>query len=187
MPTLLNKWTAGHVSTSANINLYRDAVRHYQIDIVTDLLKALLGNRPENTYHSNVCLTIGRPLLVNAWVDTPYNNTWYPLLSSWCVFCGWSVPSLYRKQWNCSTGVLIRVEAGSSTSTVAQRVVGGDEKGSLKSETVKYGRESQGTPTRKGLRWQGPASYTKDRPVLSSERAPQKTRPYYLFLLVVWD
>jgi hypothetical protein len=27
-------------------------------------------------------------------------------------------------------------------------VVGGDEKGSLKSETVKYGRESQGTRTR---------------------------------------
>jgi hypothetical protein len=32
------------------------------------------------------------------------------------------------------------VEAGSNTSTVTQRVVGGDEKGSLGSETVKYGR-----------------------------------------------
>jgi hypothetical protein len=41
-----------------------------------------------------------------------------------------------------------RVEAGSSTSTVALRVVGGDEKGSLESETVKYGHESQGTQTR---------------------------------------
>jgi hypothetical protein len=30
-----------------------------------------------------------------------------------------------------------RVEAGSNTSTVTLRVVGGDEKGSLKSETVK--------------------------------------------------
>jgi hypothetical protein len=38
-----------------------------------------------------------------------------------------------------------RVEAGSNTSTVSLRVVGGDEKGSLESETVKYGRESQGT------------------------------------------
>jgi hypothetical protein len=37
------------------------------------------------------------------------------------------------------------VEAGSNTSTVTLRVVGGDEKGGLKSETVKYGRESQGT------------------------------------------
>jgi hypothetical protein len=32
-----------------------------------------------------------------------------------------------------------RVEAGSNTFTVILRVVGGDEKGSLKSETVKYG------------------------------------------------
>jgi hypothetical protein len=64
------------------------------------------------------------------------------------------------------------VEAGSNTSAVTLRVVGGDEKGSLKSETVKYGRESQGTKTRERLRWQGPAAHTKDRPVLSSERAP---------------
>jgi hypothetical protein len=32
-----------------------------------------------------------------------------------------------------------RVEAGSNTFIVTLRVVGGDEKGSLKSETVKYG------------------------------------------------
>jgi hypothetical protein len=53
------------------------------------------------------------------------------------------------------------VEAGSSTSTVTLRVEGGDEKGSFKTETVKYGHESKGT---------------KDRPVLSSERAPHKSR-----------
>jgi hypothetical protein len=35
------------------------------------------------------------------------------------------------------------VEAGSNTSTVTLLVVGGDEKGSLKSETVKYGRKSR--------------------------------------------
>jgi hypothetical protein len=35
-----------------------------------------------------------------------------------------------------------RVEAGSNTSTVTLRVVGGGEKGSLKSESVKYGHES---------------------------------------------
>jgi hypothetical protein len=66
------------------------------------------------------------------------------------------------------------VEAGSNTSTVTLRVVGGEEKGSLKSETVKYGRESQGTRTRERLLWQGSAAYTKDRPVLSLERAPHK-------------
>jgi hypothetical protein len=37
------------------------------------------------------------------------------------------------------------VEAGSNTSTVALRVVGGDKKGSLETETVKYGHESHGT------------------------------------------
>jgi hypothetical protein len=65
-----------------------------------------------------------------------------------------------------------RVEAGSNTSTVTLRVVGGDEKGSFKSEIIKYGRKSQGTKTRERLRWQGPAAHTKDRSVLSSERAP---------------
>jgi hypothetical protein len=38
---------------------------------------------------------------------------------------------------------ITRVEAGSNTSTVTLRVVGGDEKGSHKSETVKYGLKSQ--------------------------------------------
>jgi hypothetical protein len=65
-----------------------------------------------------------------------------------------------------------RVEAGSNTSTVTLRVVGGDKKGSLISETAKYGRKSQGTKTRERLRWQGPAAHTKDRPVLSSEMVP---------------
>jgi hypothetical protein len=54
------------------------------------------------------------------------------------------------------------VEAGSNTSTVTLRVVGGDEKGSFKSETVKYGPS--------------PAAYIKDRLVLSSERAPHKNK-----------
>jgi hypothetical protein len=39
--------------------------------------------------------------------------------------------------------------AGSNTFTVTLTVVGGDEKGSLDSETVKYGHESHGTRTRK--------------------------------------
>jgi hypothetical protein len=68
------------------------------------------------------------------------------------------------------------VEAGSNTSTVTLRVIGGDERGSLKSETVKYGHVSQGTRTREKLPWRGPAAYTKDRPFLSSERAPHKSK-----------
>jgi hypothetical protein len=69
-----------------------------------------------------------------------------------------------------------RVEAGSNTSTVTLRVVGGDEKGRLKSETVKYGREYQGARTQERLHWEDPAAYTKDRPVLSSERALHKNK-----------
>jgi hypothetical protein len=49
------------------------------------------------------------------------------------VFSMQSAPKLYTAD---------RVEAGPNTSTVTLRVVGGDEKGSLKCETVKYGLKS---------------------------------------------
>jgi hypothetical protein len=55
------------------------------------------------------------------------------------------------------------VEAWSNTSIVTLRVVGGDEKGSLKFVTAEYGRESQETLTRERLRWQVSAAYTKKR------------------------
>jgi hypothetical protein len=71
---------------------------------------------------------------------------------------------------------LPRVEAWSNTSTVTLLVVGGDEKGSLKFETVNYGLKSQGTRTRERLRWQGPAAHKKDRSVLSSERSLHKNK-----------
>jgi hypothetical protein len=45
--------------------------------------------------------------------------------------------------------VQFRVEAESNTSAVALQVVGGDEKGSLECERVKYDHESHGTRTRK--------------------------------------
>jgi hypothetical protein len=67
------------------------------------------------------------------------------------------------------------VEAGSNTSSNTLRVVG-VEKGSLKIEIVKYGREFQGTRTRERLRWREPAAYTKDKTVLSSQRAPHKNK-----------
>jgi hypothetical protein len=67
------------------------------------------------------------------------------------------------------------VEAGSDTSTVTLRVVGGDERGSLKSETVKNGHD--GTRTRERLRWRGPAAYTKTDPSSRQRGRPTKTRP----------
>jgi hypothetical protein len=74
---------------------------------------------------------------------------------------------------------MTRVEAGSNTSTVTVtlRVGGGDEKGRPKSETVKYGRESQGTRTCEGLLWLQPAAIVNGKPVLSSERAPHISKP----------
>jgi hypothetical protein len=41
-----------------------------------------------------------------------------------------------------------RVKSRSNTSTVALQVMGGDKKGSVKSETVKYDCESPGARTR---------------------------------------
>jgi hypothetical protein len=87
-----------------------------------------------------------------------------------------STPRLTERQSQCDFDFESHVEAGSCTSTVALRVVGGDEKGSLESETVKYGREFHGTRTRKWLRWRGPAAIVNNRPVLSSERAPHRDR-----------
>jgi hypothetical protein len=62
------------------------------------------------------------------------------------------------------------MEAVSNTSTVFLRVVGGDEKRSLESDTVKYGRESHRTWIRELLRWRGPTAIVNDRPILPSER-----------------
>jgi hypothetical protein len=71
---------------------------------------------------------------------------------------------------------------GSNTSTVSLRVVGGDEKGRLESETVKYGRKFHGTRIQEWLHWRGPAAIVKDRPVLLSERVPHINKPR-----IVWQ
>jgi hypothetical protein len=54
---------------------------------------------------------------------------------------------------------------------VTLRVIGDNEKESLKSETVKYGPK-----TGEKLCRPRSAAYTKDRPVLASERAPHKNK-----------
>jgi hypothetical protein len=57
-------------------------------------------------------------------------------------------PPIYKGFQN-TVSQITRVEARSNTSTVTLRVVGGDEKGSPESETVKHGHESYGTRTQK--------------------------------------
>jgi hypothetical protein len=74
------------------------------------------------------------------------------------------------------------VDLGPETSILALWVIGGDKRGSLKSETVKYDHKSYETQTQKWLHWQGPAAIVNDRPVLSSERAPHITKP-----ATVWE
>jgi hypothetical protein len=66
------------------------------------------------------------------------------------------------------------VEAGSNTSSVTLRVEGGDEKGSLKSETVKYGYESQGLGLEKDYAGEGQQHYKRQTRPLVREGAPQK-------------
>jgi hypothetical protein len=62
------------------------------------------------------------------------------------MFSIWSHPRLFGKLL-LTAAVNSCVEAGSNTSTVTLQVIGGDEKGSLEYETVKYGHESHGTRT----------------------------------------
>jgi hypothetical protein len=69
-----------------------------------------------------------------------------------------------------------RMEAGSNTSTVTLRVVGGD-KGIFKSETVKYGHESQGPRTGERLAGEGQQHIQKTDPSSRQRGRPTKTRP----------
>jgi hypothetical protein len=101
------------------------------------------------------------------------------------VFSVRFVPRLYNENISCFT----HVEAGSITSTVTLRVVGSDEKGSLKSETVKYGHEFQGTRTRERLRRQGPpaASSTSTTHPHVREGAPQKQDCNCQTVINIWS
>jgi hypothetical protein len=78
--------------------------------------------------------------------STSYNSTTEEPLEA--VFSAVSVQRLSQAGVE-AVPVLPRVEAGSNTSTVTLRVVGGDENESLESETVKYGHEFYWTRTRK--------------------------------------
>jgi hypothetical protein len=142
-------------------------------NIVTDLMNALPGNSSVNTVQH---ATIKEAVF-------SVDPTYVPIdcLDSdhvMCVYCkSMSSPPLYKSNKLRSRAVKKkRVETGSNTSTVTLRVVGGDEKGSLKSQTVKYGLETKGPQIQEGLHWRGPVVYTKDRPVLSSERTLHKNR-----------
>jgi hypothetical protein len=88
-----------------------------------------------------------------------------------------SVPRLYNEdQLPLAISPETRVETGSNTSTVTLRVVGGDEKGSLKSEKVKYGRKSQGTWTREDCAGKGQRHIQKTDPSSRQRGRPTESR-----------
>jgi hypothetical protein len=60
-------------------------------------------------------------------------------------------------------------------------------KGSLKSETVKYGRDSLWSRTRERLHWQGSAAYTKDIRPLAREGAPPKEDRNCQTIIYIWS
>jgi hypothetical protein len=120
-----------------------------------------------------------KPLNVYNKPTVPFEDgTVYNLSKSWCRVPSGALDQIFI--------TLSRVEAGSNTSIVTVRVIGGDEKGSLKTETVKYRHKSLGTRPRERLRSRRAAEYTKDRPVLSSERAPHKNKPVTVNLINIW-
>jgi hypothetical protein len=67
---------------------------------------------------------------------------------------------------------------------MTMRVVGGDEKWSLRSEAVKYGHESQGTRNRERLCWR-PSSRQRGR--LTKTRPSQSKSNKYLVMSPRWD
>jgi hypothetical protein len=91
------------------------------------------------------------------------------------VFSVWSMPKCYKRH-KLGAAVRTRVEAGSNTSTVTLQVVGGDDKGSLKSETVKYGRKSQGTRTKKDCAGKGQQHIQKTDPSSRQRGRPTESR-----------
>jgi hypothetical protein len=77
------------------------------------------------------------------------------------------------QQWKYSWKrcfLCVRSEAISLDRWIEWVQWGGDRKGSLESERVKYGRESHRTLTREWMPRRGPAAIVNDRPILSSER-----------------
>jgi hypothetical protein len=85
------------------------------------------------------------------------------------VFCARSTPKLYNEDQ--------LPEAGSNTSTVTLRVVGGDEKGSLKTETVKYVARSKGLGPEKDCAGEDQQHIQKTDPFSRQRGRPTKTRP----------
>jgi hypothetical protein len=132
-----------------------------------------------NPSHQSMCLYVYSPIVARQWLGKllkrQRTHTWKN--NFWRCWFLYGPCHIKRQLTIISSQNYSRVEAESNTATVTLTVVGGDEKRSLESETVRYGHESHGTRTRKWLGWRGPAAVLNDRPVLSSERASHINKP----------
>jgi hypothetical protein len=105
----------------------------------------LLGNNLVNNLSLQRITTIGNALLNSGEINKLHQQYGLCFPLGLCIAEVKEANSEPRSRFVESVSC---VEAGLNTSTVALRVVGGNEKGSLESETVKYVRESHGTRTR---------------------------------------
>jgi hypothetical protein len=79
------------------------------------------------------------------------------------------------------------VEAGSNTSTVTLRAVEGDEKGSLKSDTVKYGHECLRDSDPRNTTLARASSILKQTRPFVREGAPEKQDRNCQKVIYIWS
>jgi hypothetical protein len=154
-------------------NLFDDNIK---IHIMVFLLKARIVKPARKPFLQNgsVSTPVARQQLSSCHmkVATSTHTTLEELLET--ELSVRSVLSLYITKTSYS---LTRVEAGSNTSTVNLRVVGGDEKGSLKSEMVKYGPNPKGLGPEKDYTGEGQQHVKKTVSSSLQRGRPTKTRP----------
>jgi hypothetical protein len=80
-----------------------------------------------------------------------------------------------------------RVEVGSNTSTVALRIVGGDEKGSLESDSKKWSRVSRDSDARMTALVMASSIYKRQTRLLVRENAPHQQTRNYLTAIKIWS
>jgi hypothetical protein len=119
------------------------------------IVRGRLGKESRNKYATNnrVDTFLGNARSTPTQQYNPCRKWYFLCYSHICIARQrmlWSDPRLNSEKTTIIDSQLeavFQVEAGMNSSTVILRVVGGDEEGSLESETVKYGRESHGTRT----------------------------------------
>jgi hypothetical protein len=111
---------------------------------------------------------------VFAAIDT--NETMEGMLEA--VFSVWSVPSLYNED---------QLLLSFRTSIVTLRVVEGDEKGSLKSETVNMVTSPKGLGPEKDCAGKGQQHIKRKTRLLVREGAPQKQNRNCQIVIYIWS